>query len=137
MQSFSFDSGVYLLELFAFKPLKIEVGARGKEVFPPGYYYYVGTAQKNLNSRLERHQKNNVNKHWHIDYLLEKAVIQDIYAWPKNSEWECKLAENLQEKEESEIISSGFGSSDCSCDSHLLYFSSPLEAEFIEEVMAE
>lgn len=135
MQSFSFDSGIYLLEIFAFKPLKIEVGARGKEVFPPGYYYYVGTAQENLNARLERHHKTDVNKHWHIDYLLDEAVIQDVYAWPESAEWECKLAEKLLDKKEAKIVSSGFGSSDCSCETHLIYFPRSLKADFIEDVM--
>ncbi len=135
LQSFSFDSGVYLLELFVFKPIKIEVGARGKEVFPPGYYYYAGTAQNNLNARIQRHKKNDVNKHWHIDYLLEEAVIQDVYAWPESAEWECKLAAELLDKEEAEMVSPGFGASDCSCDTHLIYFPQPLAAEIIEEVV--
>jgi len=135
LQSFSFDSGIYMLELFMFKPGRIEIGARGKEVFPPGYYYYIGTAQNNLNARLERHCSDYKNSHWHIDYLLEEAVIQEVLAWPKDAEWECRLAGKLLEREESRVVSSGFGASDCSCSTHLIFFPRKLSRDYIEEVI--
>ncbi|SDL85589.1 GIY-YIG nuclease family protein [Halarsenatibacter silvermanii] len=137
MQLFSFDSGVYLLEIFVFKPLKIEVGARGKEVFRSGYYYYSGTAQKNLNARLERHKQKFVNKHWHIDYLLEKTVLYDIYAWQGSAALECKLAEELLAIENVEIYNSGFGASDCSCEAHLLHSKEKLSEDTIEELVVD
>ena len=56
-----YDSGVYVLEIFLHKPNKIEVGALGIKTFPPGYYYYCGSAQKNLKSRIERHLSKNKN----------------------------------------------------------------------------
>ena len=43
-----YDSGVYVLEIFLHKPKKLEIGALGNQTFPPGYYYYCGSAQKDF-----------------------------------------------------------------------------------------
>ena len=137
MESYSFDSGIYLLELFLYKPYRIEIGALGKITFPPGYYYYAGTAQKNLNARLKRYQQGPENKHWHIDYFLEEAIIKRIFASQAEREAECQMARDLKELEETKIIASGLGSSDCCCESHLIYAFEPLSEEKIEEVMPE
>jgi len=137
LEKFSFDSGIYLLELFLYKPYRIEIGALGKIIFPPGYYYYAGTAQKNLNARLERYQQGPENKHWHIDYFLEEALIKRIFASELDREAECQLARNLRELPETEIIARELGSSDCSCESHLIYSPEPLSEEEIEDVMPE
>jgi len=137
LESYSFDSGIYLLELFLYKPYRIEIGALGKITFPPGYYYYAGTAQKNLNARLKRYQQGPENRHWHIDYFLEEAIIKRIFASPVEREAECQLARSLKKLEDTEIIASGLGSSDCSCESHLIYTPEPLSEEEIEDVMPE
>jgi len=137
LQSFSFDAGIYLLELFLYKPYKIEIGARGKLSFPPGYYYYVGTAQKNLSARLKRYQEGPANKHWHIDYFLDRAIIKRIFAREVGAEEECKLAEKLLNLKETEMVHKGLGSSDCQCPTHLIHSPNPLASEKIEEVMPE
>lgn len=135
MQEFSFDSGIYLLEFFRHKPGLIEVGAKGKIAFPPGYYYYVGTAQSNLNSRIRRHREGSNNKHWHIDYLAAEASLQNVYAWPLEKEYECKLADALNDLEVTKIIESGFGASDCSCNTHLYFAEKAVRniKEYLEE----
>ena len=137
MRSFPFKSGVYLLEIFLFKPVRIEVGARGKEVFPPGYYYYTGTAQNNLQDRLKRHQQDEKNMHWHIDYFLDEGSIQQVYAIEEPQEIECELAGALLEKEKSEVVAPGFGSSDCQCETHLIYFPEPLGDKTVEELLED
>ncbi len=55
MEKIKYDSGIYLLEIFLENKEGITVGKLGKFLFPVGYYYYVGTAQNRLHSRLKRH----------------------------------------------------------------------------------
>ncbi len=116
------DSGVYLLQLFlANKAEHVEVGALGKIEFPPGYYFYAGTAQKNLAARIKRHYSSDKKFHWHIDYLLDKALLENDFVFSLPREGECFLAELLKENG-GKILADGFGASDCSCGSHLIYF---------------
>ncbi|ACL68989.1 GIY-YIG nuclease family protein [Halothermothrix orenii] len=122
MKNLDYDSGIYLLEIFLHKPKKIEVGKKGEFTFPPGYYYYAGTAQKNLQARLERHKRRVKKYHWHIDYLLGAANLLSIYTWEVKREGECHLARYLIDKLNGEIIVPGFGSSDCRCKTHLVFF---------------
>ena len=129
-----YDSGVYVLEIFLHKPNKIEVGALGPITFPPGYYYYCGSAQKNLKARLERHLRKNKNYHWHIDFFLSEGHIQDYYTWPLDKSGECKLTSYLKDDLDGQFIVSGFGASDCGCESHLVYFEKQLDQSEFEDL---
>lgn len=127
--SLDYDSGVYLLEIFLHKPKKIEVGALGIHTFPPGYYYYSGSAQKNLGARLKRHYSVEKKVHWHVDYLLAEGHLKKHYTWPAGKKGECRLIEYLKEELDGEFIVSDFGASDCGCESHLVYFPQPIGEE--------
>ena len=77
-----------------------------------------------LLNRVLRHvrlpeQKRN---HWHIDFLLkdESANIIKIHLIPCNYKLECILAQELIDI--SDDLIENFGSSDCNCESHLIYF---------------
>ena len=130
-----YDSGVYLLEIFLHKPKKIEVGALGIFSFPPGYYYYAGSAQKNLKARIERHYAVSKTAHWHVDHLLAEGHVKNHYTWQADKKGECKIASFLKEELDGQIIVSGFGSSDCNCESHLIYFPNPLdESQLPDEI---
>lgn len=93
-----------------------------------GYYIYTGSAMKYLSKRIKRHLRKEKKFFWHIDYLiphLEKVKIFPIYS---SVRIECLISREL------EVISDGFvknfGSSDCSCKSHLYYMRiNPLENE--------
>ncbi len=97
---------------------KITVGALGELDFESGTYIYVGSAQNGLEARVRRHLSDEKSKHWHIDYLLDKAEIEEILAYKKDGEEECNSAKILGEKFQ-EI--DDFGCSDCGCDTHLFY----------------
>lgn len=114
------DSGYYLILLSVEESTSIKIGSKGLIPFERGYYLYVGSAKKGLSKRIERHKRLRKNKHWHLDYLREKASV--IQAWPIRiqGEYECKLAQKFREIADSEIPT--FGSSDCACPGHLLYF---------------
>lgn len=116
------DGGVYLLKIYLAKEKDIKVGALGKNKFPAGYYFYAGTAQKNLSARIKRHYSSDKNNHWHIDYLLAEADLMNDYIFELPKKGECYLTDFLTGNG-ADFIVDGFGSSDCSCRSHLSYFS--------------
>lgn len=96
----------------------LKVGALGKIKLSKGTYAYVGSAQNGIKMRVARHLKREKRKFWHIDYLLaqkntriEKVIYKEI---PKQEE--CRIAQSLCK---SGNPVRGFGSSDCSCSSHL------------------
>ncbi|MEA3248555.1 MAG: GIY-YIG nuclease family protein [Nanoarchaeota archaeon] len=110
--------GIYLLVVKVKKRIKIKIGALGKINFDKGDYIYIGSAQNNLEKRIERHLRSKKKRHWHIDYLLEDKsvkVIEVFYQKSKKSE-ECETANRLL-KTETPILN--FGCSDCKCKSHL------------------
>ncbi len=113
------NSGLYILEIQLHKACSITVGRLGTLYFAAGSYYYIGTAQKNLRQRVERHLRHEKKCRWHIDYLTVTAEKKTALLLPGQTE-ECKLARNLQEHLSLQEVNR-FGSSDCSCRSHLLY----------------
>lgn len=125
------NSGIYLLELFVEKGFDFNHNKLKQYNLPKGFYYYVGSAQKNLSQRIERHLKKYKKQHWHIDYLTcnNNVIIKNVYLvnnYSKN--YECILVSELQTKFDLKIIIEGFGNSDCnSCESHLLYSKKQLD----------
>jgi Uri superfamily endonuclease len=86
--------------------------------FPGGYYAYVGSALNGIPARLRRHLSPTKKLHWHIDYLLQKAVVTDIVSGETAERVECAIARAIGARCES---IPGFGSSDCRCRSHLFF----------------
>lgn len=122
--------GIYTLVITVIQPFRKRIGKLGYHNFPTGTYTYTGSAigkkTSNLNSRLCQHLNSRKKKHWHIDYLLssDKASIWKIIFLETRSKLECKIAQELFKINGSNIIVSGFGSSDChkGCKAHLYYF---------------
>ncbi|MEM1585880.1 MAG: GIY-YIG nuclease family protein [Candidatus Bathyarchaeia archaeon] len=110
--------GIYLLIISISGMRRIEVGSLGTLTFEGGLYAYVGSAQNNLEKRIERHFNKYKQAFWHIDYLLnnENAEIINVLFKdaPKSEECQLALALNSLCKPVR-----GFGSSDCKCPSHL------------------
>jgi Uri superfamily endonuclease len=124
-------SYILLAELAAGKD--ILVGKLGYVSFPKAAYAYVGSAMNGLGARLARHLREQKKLHWHIDYLLKEAEIEEIILCPAEKRVECSLAQALAGELQS---IPGFGSSDCKCQSHL-YFASEkdrLKAKVAEAV---
>jgi len=119
------NAGIYLLEIKLKENLVLDIKKFSKEMLKSGYYYYAGSAQKNLFHRIYRHLKVEKKKHWHIDYLTSSinSEISRIFVIPNAPKSvECKIGKKL--KEEFEITDSliGFGNSDCrNCNTHLFY----------------
>jgi len=89
----------------------------GEIRFPKGYYLYVGSARRNLSSRIERHRRMRKKLFWHVDFLRAMAEFHTAVPIRTQDVLECKIAQAVKKIAEWEIP--GFGSSDCFCSSHL------------------
>jgi Uri superfamily endonuclease len=96
----------------------VTVGGLGLIYFSRGHYAYVGSALGGFRSRLNRHLHSGKKPHWHIDYLLEKAVLDAIITGETREKTECVIARELDQQFNSVP---GFGASDCRCRSHLFF----------------
>lgn len=114
-------AGAYIL-LFRLPEVKtISVGKLGTFRFPAGEYAYVGSALGGLEPRVGRHLKGGSSKHWHIDYVLDRAVCKRAILFPSSDDIECALAMELGAIIGTYCPADGFGSSDCACNSHLFW----------------
>ena len=108
----------YQLLIRLSKATEIQVGKLGQFHFPKGSYIYTGSAKKNIEARIKRHQSKNKKLRWHIDYLLNSphAHVTDTKMFNTK---ECDINQQTNGK----IIVSRFGASDCKngCGSHLKY----------------
>jgi len=113
------DKGLYIAVFYLPKARAIRVGRLGRLAFRRGFYLYVGSAQRGLEARLERHGRKRKPRRWHIDHLSAHAEMLGAVVVPGPRSRECKLAEELAGK--FERVVPGFGASDCRCPGHLMY----------------
>lgn len=114
--------GAYILLIRLAHDAEIEVGRLGAFRFRRGEYGYVGSAMAGLDARIARHLRAEKKRHWHIDYLLERASITGVLAVESTTRVECDLSDALACSGASTTPVRRFGSSDCRCRSHLHYF---------------
>lgn len=120
--------GIYMLLIHLKERRIIETGKLGVINYKSGYYIYVGSALNSIDLRITRHLRKTKKKHWHIDYLNEKADEIKAYPIRTGKPMECDLAGEVAKIADSFIPN--FGSSDCNCSSHLFYFfQNPLHCE--------
>ena len=110
--------GIYALILKLESDKKITIGRLGPINFRRGYYIYIGSALNALEGRINRHLKKDKKIHWHIDYLLNEARINEILFFETIKKLECKFAKKMQKNLD---VIKNFGASDCSCEGHLFY----------------
>jgi len=114
--------GGYVLLISLPRAQTITVGSLGSIRFAAGGYAYVGSALGGLEARIRRHLRTFKKKHWHIDYLLERASVSRVVMAQSGERLECRLAARLGGRFEAVT---GFGSSDCRCPAHLFFTPSP------------
>ena len=116
-------TGTYILVIRLQKRKRISIGRLGMFSFRKGYYLYVGSAfgPGGLNARISRHLRQNKKRHWHIDYLTLENTIIDVWFKNHRIRHECEWAKSLEEIPALKRPVSGFGSSDCTCRSHLFF----------------
>jgi sugar fermentation stimulation protein A len=113
------DAGVYIAVFYMPKGRPIQIGRFGRFCFCQGLYFYVGSAQRNLSARLERHNQKKKTLRWHIDYLSAKTEMLGAITIAGPREFECQLAKKISRI--FELAVPGFGASDCRCGGHLFY----------------
>ncbi len=111
--------GAYILFIDLPRQTTIDIGGLGNVRFSPGLYAYVGSARRGLKARVSRHLSPTKRARWHIDYLTPYAVDSWYTLIPATEPPECFIARQLLKMEKKVV--KGFGASDCSCPSHLVY----------------
>jgi len=131
--------GSYVLVLRLQSPVMLTVGKVGCFPLMPGDYLYVGSARSRsgIAARVGRHLKPASEKRarWHIDHLTAVASIYAVLVEP-HSKWErreCLWVAKLAAKEGVSRPIPRFGSSDCSCQAHLLRWPEPVHLDELVE----
>jgi len=123
--------GVYVLLVQLPGRRRLRVGRLGRRWFRPGWYCYVGSAQRSLEARLQRHARREKTQRWHIDGLTGMGEVMGAWFLEAPKPVECLWAGELARRGQ---VVSGFGASDCGCGGHLVRFASRREA--VEAVAA-
>ena len=113
--------GTYVLLIRMEEEAGLRVGALGEVPFRRGWYLYVGSALGGLVHRLERHLRDGKRLHWHVDYLLQRGRVLDIWVRATDRREECRWAQTLRAMPGVEPYLARFGASDCRCPTHLFY----------------
>ena len=124
--------GSYVLLLAMERSMRLTVGTLGTFDFPLGSYLYFGSAVGGIEARVRRHLSGNGKHHWHIDFLADEAPVVDVWSAAGPGRLECIWARTAMALPETTIPAAGFGSSDCSCPSHLFHLPGLLSLELFQ-----
>ena len=107
----------YQLLIEVTRTVSITIGRLGRFEFPAGNYVYTGSALRNFEARIRRHQSAVKKMHWHIDYLLAAPGVR-VREVLRHTGVECEINQRVV----GAIPAPGFGASDCrsGCGSHLM-----------------
>lgn len=86
---------------------------------------------RGIEQRVRRHLSSDKKVHWHIDYFLQQAQIQDVFYKESNQKEECDVALSFRSFYKGFF---GFGCTDCSCESHLFHASKQQLIDCIDEL---
>ncbi len=116
--------GTYALVLTPRRTGTIRIGQLGELQLQPGFYVYVGSAfgPGGIRARLNHHLHPSRPPHWHIDYLKAHANVAEVWCCYVRRSLEHQWARKLGMQLGASIPLTGFGSSDCNCESHLYFF---------------
>ena len=116
--------GTYVLVFNLESDYRLTVGKLGRFAFPAGWYAYVGSAfgPGGLAARLGHHLHIARHPHWHMDYLRSHGRITEIWYGHGPAFDEHRWTEVLRWMAGTRAVTPGFGSSDCRCETHLIYF---------------
>lgn len=132
--------GAYQLLIRLHRRQRISVGKLGEFDFPAGYYVYTGSAMGGIEARVARHLRSSKRMRWHIDYLLERGTILRYASRVSSTRQECAANAAVLDISGAAVVARGFGSSDCGCAAHLVYFESEppeLPVEKLGELSAD
>ena len=115
--------GTYLLLAQLSHEVTLRVGKLGTFDLAGGWYAYAGSAlgPGGLRARLARHARTDKRLHWHVDYLLQHAVLDTIWQAAYPARLECAWAAAILSLPGAQAPVPGFGASDCRCATHLVF----------------
>lgn len=115
-------SGTYVLILQCATAARIEAGGLGVLELEPGWYAYVGSAfgPGGVRARCLRHWRGG-RPHWHIDYLRPSCDLREIWFAYDAMRREHLWADLVGQARGACPPFSGFGATDCGCESHLFH----------------
>ena len=117
-------TGSYVLLLHLAESQIITVGRLGTFDFPAGWYTYIGSAfgAGGLLGRIKHHLRPPKSPHWHIDYLRQHAIVQEIWLSPDTERREEAWVDTMILIPGAVALIEGFGASDTTKETHLFYF---------------
>ena len=115
------ERGSYILVLDLAENAMLGIGRLGTFEFPAGLYLYCGSALNGLEGRIRRHLRRDKKHHWHIDHLTAVAPVVQVWWVADGARWECRWADAIKEQG-GQVVARRFGSSDCRCSTHLLWW---------------
>lgn len=120
----SLGKGTYIVLLYLSRKKRIRIGRLGEFQFLKGYYAYVGSAfgPGGLGARLRHHANLAERPHWHVDYFRKEALVAGMFFQEDCNRREHAWAKYLLGMNGASPAVAGFGSSDCNCSAHLIYF---------------
>ena len=135
--------GTYALILVSSFQDIVQIGRLGLLRLKPGFYIYIGSAfgPGGLKARISHHRRLSKHPRWHIDYLRTVTGLHRVWYTYDSIHREHQWAKTMLRMKNASIPLEGFGSSDCSCKSHLLFnhnlpsgtsFSTKIHAEFLD-----
>ena len=133
------DPGTYILILRIDNTRDIEIGRIGKHTVKKGYYFYAGSAfgPGGIRARISRHLRVDKTKRWHIDYIRDAgSVVSALVNYGKKKK-ECTWASKMNLSQITTTPILNFGSSDCSCKSHLFYSEKRINIEKLRSLLGE
>ena len=115
--------GTYALIYHCPASFRTVVGKRGPIEVAKGYWIYVGSAfgPGGLKARLRHHLKPAQRPHWHLDYIKADLNPLEIWATADDEKREHAWARIVSGLRGSTCPLTGFGATDCTCPSHLIY----------------
>ncbi len=138
------EKGTYILFFINKSDIKIKVGSLNEILFKKGIYLNVGSAfgLGGLKGRIQRHFNPQKKIFWHIDYLsinksFKLVSIIEIHSSIKRECFTVNLLLNEKFPISKIDYIENFGSSDCQCKSHLLFFREISIQEVLKQIRSK
>jgi Uri superfamily endonuclease len=129
----------YVLVLSSRSTDLIQKGRLGALRLQSGFYVYVGSAlgPGGVRARLAHHRNPSHWPHWHIDYLRPHTRVEEICYRLDTRRLEHIWAERIGLAEGASVPLVGFGSTDCGCEGHLVFFEQRLSRERFRQLLGK
>jgi Uri superfamily endonuclease len=128
--------GTYALIFSAVAEQRLRIGRLGQLHVRPGFYVYVGSAfgPGGVRARIAYQRRSPRHPHWHIDYVKCALRLEEIW-WTHDARRREHQWASVMPHMGGTIPLGDFGASDCTCASHLSFFSTPPSLAVFRKVL--